>query len=170
LAPDGAFNEWGSTRFVDFVTSKKTLYPTDPSLCHVNYVVADSDWEKAFPVAIERELADICFGYVKNHNLGFEVPYEYRGEMHAYRPDFILKIDDGRGNDDPLHLIIEVKGRKDDRDLAKADTMHKRWVPAVNSARKYGRWAYAMLESPHTFGVDVRELLKVLKEKRAENA
>ncbi len=158
-----AFNEWGSTRFVDFVTSKKDLFRTDAALCHINYVVADQNWEKAFPTAIERELRDICLGYVKNHNLGFEVPYEYRGEMHAYRPDFILKIDDGRGKDDPLHLVIEVKGRKDDRDTAKADTMRTRWIPAVNTARKYGRWAYAMLESPHTFGADVRALLRTLK-------
>lgn len=158
-----SFNEWGSSRHVDFATSKQDLFRTDPSLCHIDYVVADLDWEKAFAVAIERELADVCIAYVKNHNLGFEVPYEYRGEMHQYRPDFILKLDDGHGPENPVHLIVEVKGRKSDQDAAKADTMDKRWVPAVNAARKYGRWEYAMLESPHTFGSDVKSLLAAMK-------
>lgn len=162
-----SYNEEGSSRFVDFVTSKQDLFRTDPEMCHVDHVVADSDWEKAFTVAIERELADICIAYIKNHNLGFEVPYEYRGEMHQYRPDFILKINDGNGQQNPLHLIIEVKGKKDDRDTAKVDTMHRQWVPAVNAARKYGRWAYAMLESPHTFGADVRAFLAELRRRGA---
>lgn len=162
-----SYNETGSSRHVDFVTSKQDLYRTEPDLCHVEYVVADQDWEKAFAVAIERELKDICISYIKNHNLGFEIPYEYRGEMHNYRPDFILKLNDGHGPENPLHFIVEVKGRKSDQDSAKADTMHTRWVPAVNAARKYGRWHYAMLESPYTFGADVKAILAEMKLKGA---
>lgn len=27
-----------------------------------------------------------------------------------YLPDFIVKLDDGNGPDDPLHLVVEIKG------------------------------------------------------------
>ena len=37
--------------------------------------------------------------YVKNHNLGFTIPYTINGEEHQYIPDFIAVIDDGRGPD-----------------------------------------------------------------------
>lgn len=153
------YNEEGSTRFVDFSTSKPDLFRTDPGLCHVDYVVADQDWEKAFAVAIERGLSDICQAYVKNHNLGFEVPYEYRGETHRYRPDYILKLDDGLGTENPLNLVVEVKGRRDEQDAAKADTMQTRWVPGVNALGRFGRWAFVELDNPHTFASGVREFI-----------
>lgn len=153
------YNEESSTSFVDFATSKTDLYVTDPMLCHVDYVVADQDWEKAFAVAIERELSDICFAYVKNHNLGYEVPYEYRGETHRYRPDYILRIDDGHGPNDLLNLVVEVKGRRSEQDASKADTMMTRWVPGVNALGRFGRWAFAELNNPFTFAGDVRDFI-----------
>ena len=30
--------------------------------------------------------------YVKNHAMGFEVPYQYEGKQRRYIPDFILKV------------------------------------------------------------------------------
>ena len=161
------YNEESSTRFVDFATSKADLFSTDPNLCHVEYVVADQDWEKAFAVAIERELADVCWAYVKNHNLGFEVPYEHRGETHRYRPDYILRLDDGHGQDDPLNLVVEVKGRRSEQDAAKADTMQTRWVPGVNALGRFGRWAFLELDNPYTFAGGVRGLLTAGQSKAA---
>ena len=38
--------------------------------------------------------------YVKNHNLGLEVPYRYGSETRKYLPDFIVLVDDGHGDDD----------------------------------------------------------------------
>ena len=35
--------------------------------------------------------------YVKNHNLGFTIPYTLNGEEQQYIPDFIACIDDGHG-------------------------------------------------------------------------
>jgi type III restriction enzyme len=46
-----------------------------------------------------------------------------------YRPDFILRVDDGRGGDDPLNLVVEIKGQRDEADKAKAETMCTLWVP-----------------------------------------
>jgi type III restriction enzyme len=46
--------------------------------------------------------------YVKNHNFGLEVPYRFGSVTRSYFPDFIVRIDDGHGPDDPLYLIVEV--------------------------------------------------------------
>jgi len=43
---------------------------------------------------------------------------------------------------DPLNLIVEIKGLKDNQDSAKADAATALWVPAVNNAGRFGRWAY----------------------------
>jgi type III restriction enzyme len=46
--------------------------------------------------------------YVKNQNLGFTIPYTINGEEHNYIPDFIVRLDDGYGRENPLNLILEV--------------------------------------------------------------
>lgn len=161
------YNEEGSTRFVDFATSKADLFKTSPDLCQIEYIVADQDWEKAFAEAIERELSNVCRAYVKNHNLGFEVPYEYRGETHRYRPDYILSLDDGNGADNPLNLVVEVKGRRSELDAAKADTMATRWVPGVNALGRFGRWSFVELDNPYTFAGGVRSFLVANQKKKA---
>ena len=39
----------------------------------------------------EYTLGDIVTAYVKNHGLGFEVPYAAAGGERRYRPDFIIE-------------------------------------------------------------------------------
>jgi type III restriction enzyme len=74
-------------------------------------VILDSDWEAEFCRVAESHPK--VKAYVKNHNLGLEVPYRYGSEMRTYLPDFIVLIDDGRDN--PLNLIVESKGyRRED--------------------------------------------------------
>ena len=147
-APEGAwlpilnaYNPEGTTKYVDFPTTKTTLFVTRPDKCHLNYVVYDKDWEAGLAERLER-MGEVV-AYVKNHNLGLEVPYDYAGETLHYRPDYIVRIDD-RGAE-PVNLVIEVKGKRDDKDAAKADTMRNLWVPAVNSAKRFGRWDFLEL-------------------------
>lgn len=80
---------------------------------------------------------------MKNHNLGLEVPYRYGSEMRKYLPDFIVLIDDGHGEDDPLHLIVEIKGYRREDAKEKKATMETYWVPGVNNLGAYDRWAFA---------------------------
>ena len=87
--------------------------------------------------------------YVKNHSLGFEVPYNLGGIKRTYLPDFIVLIDDGRGPDDPLHLVVEIKGYRGEDAKAKKETMETYWVPGVNNLRSYGRWAFAEFTYVH---------------------
>ena len=48
--------------------------------------------------------------WVKNQSMGFDVPYQLAGVQRRYIPDFIVVVDDGRGEDDLLNLVCEVKG------------------------------------------------------------
>ncbi|XAM22807.1 DEAD/DEAH box helicase family protein [Sphingomicrobium sp. XHP0239] len=133
------YNREGSTRHVGFNTSQDR-YQTGPK-CHVNYAIADSDWELEFCRVADAHPRVLA--WVKNHNLGFEVPYRAGGEARRYRPDFILKVDDGQGPDDPLHVVVEIKGFRNEDAKDKADTMRTYWVPGVNTLGTMGRWAFA---------------------------
>lgn len=133
------YNPHGYTDFVSFITTKQNLWRT--TLSHVNYVVCDSDWEAEFARVVESHPATIS--YVKNQALGFEVPYRVGSVPRRYIPDFIIQVDDGRGPDDPLNLIVEVKGFRGSDEQIKAETMANLWVPGVNNLKTYGRWAFA---------------------------
>jgi type III restriction enzyme len=135
----------GSTRFVSFRTSKTDRWETDPRICHVNWAILDSDWEAEFCRVVEAHPR--VRAYVKNHNLGLEVPYQLGGQKHRYRPDFILQVDDG--HDDPLNLVVEIKGYRGEDAKAKKETMLEKWVPGVNRNGSFGRWAFAELR--HVF-------------------
>ena len=86
--------------------------------------------------------------YVKNHNLGFTIPYTLNGEEKNYIPDFIACIDDGHGPDDLLNLIVEVTGEKKKDKAAKVATARTLWVPAVNNHGGFGRWAFVEIADP----------------------
>lgn len=135
------YNPVGSTAHVNFNTSKTSRYETDARKCHINWVILDSDWEAEFCRIAEAHPK--VKAYVKNHSLGFEVPYRYGSEMRTYIPDYIVLIDDGRGADDLLHLIVEIKGYRREDAKDKKNTMEVYWVPGVNNIGKYGRWAFA---------------------------
>lgn len=83
----GAYNPVGTTTHVSFNTSKTDRWETDSRKCHINWVVLDSDWEAEFCPVVEGHPQVIA--YVKNHNLGLEVPYRYGSTMRIYIPDFI---------------------------------------------------------------------------------
>ena len=87
--------------------------------------------------------------YAKNFNLGFEVPYVIGNEQKMYWPDFIVLVDDGHGPDDPLHLVVEVKGYRYIDANAKKSTMETYWIPGVNKLKTYGRWAFIELNKDH---------------------
>lgn len=135
------YNPTGSTAHVNFRTSKDSLYQTAPHKCHVNWVVLDSDWEAEFCRVAESHPKVLA--YVKNHSLGLEVPYRYGAENRKYLPDFIVLVDDGHGPEDPLHLIVEIKGYRQEDAKIKKTTMDSYWIPGVNNHGTYGRWAFA---------------------------
>ena len=134
------YNPTGSTRFVNFNTSKKLRWETDARKCHVNWAILDSEWEGEFCRVVESHPNVVR--YVKNHSLGFEVPYLKGSEKRIYRPDYIVCIDDGHGKDDLLHLVVEIKGYRGENEKDKKATMENYWVPGVNNLKQFGRWDF----------------------------
>ncbi len=143
------YNPTGTTAHVNFNTSKKDRWQTDSRRCHLNWVILDSGWEGEFCRVAEAHPR--VKAYVKNHNLGLEVPYRYGSEMRTYLPDFVVLVEDGKssgpGEDgqmsDLLHLVVEVKGYRREDAKEKKATMETYWVPGVNNLKQYGRWAFA---------------------------
>ncbi len=134
-----SYNPVGSSRHVNFTTSRPGLWTTDARKCHVNLAVLDSDWEAEFCRVVESHPA--VRAYVKNHNLGLAVPYRYGSVSRTYIPDFIVQVDDGQ--DDPLNLIVEIKGYRGEDAREKKNTMEAYWLPGVNAAGEFGRWTFA---------------------------
>ena len=163
------YNPTGSTRHVNFTTSKTDRWQTAADKCHVNWCVLDSDWEGAFCYAAEQNPRVLA--YAKNHNLGFEVPYSWQGQEHMYRPDFLLLVDDGHGPDDLLHLVVEIKGWRDEQDKAKKEAMEVFWIPGVNNLKSRGRWAFAELKRVYALEGDlkakIREALNLMLDSAA---
>lgn len=146
------YNPTGSTAHVNFTTSKTRRWQTDARRCHVNWVILDSDWEAEFCRVAESHPQ--VQAYVKNHNLGLEVPYRYGSETRRYLPDFIVLVDDGHGEDDLLHLIVEIKGYRREDAKEKKATMETYWVPGVNNLGQYGRWAFAEFAEAYQIEAD----------------
>ncbi|OGF65898.1 MAG: hypothetical protein A3B03_00065 [Candidatus Zambryskibacteria bacterium RIFCSPLOWO2_01_FULL_42_41] len=140
LAP---YDTLGSTRYVDFLTTKPVR---ETIKSHINYVVADTEeWEQG--VAKRLEQMPEVLSYVKNQNLGFTIPYEHQGTSHHYTPDFIAVLE--MPDKSKLNLLIEVTGKKDDKKATKVKTARDLWVPAVNNIGKYGKWAMLEIQDIH---------------------
>jgi len=152
------YDTLGSTRYVDFDTIRP-VYPTREDKCHISYVVADTDsWEQKMAEALE-DMPEVI-RYVKNHNLGFTIPYTLNGEEKNYIPDFIACINDGHGLDDLLQLIIEVSGEKRKDKAAKVATARALWVPAINNHGGFGRWVFIEIDDPWDAQNTIRGFIK----------
>jgi type III restriction enzyme len=149
------YNPSGSTDHVNFTTSKILRWEASSQRCHLNWIILDSEWEGEFCRVAEAHPKVLA--YVKNQNLGLEVPYRYGSEMRRYLPDFIVQVDDGNGKDDPLNLIVEVKGYRREDAKEKKTTMEVYWVPGVNNLKKFGRWAFAEFTDVYQMQQDFEE-------------
>jgi len=151
------YHSEGTTRFVAFDTSRP-VYATRADRCHLNYVVADTGtWEQRLAIALER--MPKVFAYVKNDHLGFTIPYTLNGEEHEYVPDFIVRLDDGRGPEDLLNLVVEVTGAARADKETKVSTARSLWVPAVNNHGGLGRWAFLEVRDPWQAARDIGSVL-----------
>ena len=162
------YNPTGPTSHVNFSTSKCTRWETDARRCHVNWDVCDSDWEAEFCRVVESH--PNVRVYVKNQGLGLEVPYRHGSEGRTYLPDFVVLVDDGAPEDDPLHLVVEVKGYRREDAKDKKSTMDAYWVPGVNHHGGFGRWAFAELTEVYLMDVDFEASLAAEVDRIIETA
>jgi type III restriction enzyme len=146
------FDVVGSTRWVDFDTTKP-VFETDPTKCHVSHVVADTgSWEQKLAQTLE-SMPEVE-AYVKNQGLNFTIPYTLNGEERQYYPDFLVRLDGG------LTLIVEVSGEERKDKAAKVSTARTLWVPAVNHHGGFGRWAFVEVTDPWDAKGTIRAVLQ----------
>jgi len=113
----------------------------------INFVVCDSAWEAA--EAFRLEHCDDVVAWAKNDHLVFEVIYLFNGVVRKYRPDFIIRLRDGK------FLVLEVKGQETFQDKVKRDALEE-WVKAVNQDGSFGTWLSAVSKNP----ADVEGIIK----------
>jgi type III restriction enzyme len=152
--------EWErTTDHVDFDTTRPVYATRDK--CHVSHIVCDTgSWEQK--VAQSLEEMDEVHSYVKNDRQpGFSIPYTVDGEQRQYFPDFIARVDDGRGQgaEDLLNVVVEVTGEMKREKAAKVSTATRLWVPAVNNHGGLGRWAFVEVNDPWRAKGILREAL-----------
>ncbi len=143
------YNPAGSTRHVAFNTTK-AVRATAADKSQVSHVVLDSDWEAELARVLEGHPRVLA--YAKNQGMQFEVPYRFGATARRYTPDFVVRLDFGA--DEPLNLVLEVKGFRGQDDQVKAETMRTFWVPGVSNTGGFGRWAFAELRDPYAMKAD----------------
>lgn len=113
---------------------------------HINVCVYDSAWEASDAFALDE--SDAVSAWVKNDHLGFEVLYVYRGVVRKYRPDFLVRLYDGK------MLVLETKGQDTEQDKVKRRYLDE-WTQAVNSHGGFGGWRWAVAHEPG----EIRDIL-----------
>lgn len=159
LAP---YDPVGSAAHVDFPTVRPT-WPTSPEKSPVSHVVADTGtWEQKVAESLE-DMPEVR-AYYKNDHVGFTIPYTIGAQSRTFVPDFLARLDDGRGEGDSLHVIVEVSGERDEEKEAKISTTRNLWVPAVNRLGTWGRWGFVEISDPWNCQFTIRNYVLSLRE------
>jgi hypothetical protein len=77
-----------------------------------------------------------------------------------YLPAFIVRVDDGHGEEDLLNLIVEIKGYRREDAKEKKSTMDTYWVPGVSNLGTQGRWAFAEFTEVYQIEADFEAKVK----------
>jgi type III restriction enzyme len=113
---------------------------------HINMCVYDSRWEANESLELDRNKN--VRAWVKNDHIGFEITYSFKGIIHKFRPDYLVRLTNGKT------LILEVKGQDDQQQQTKREFLSE-WVRAVNGHGGFGEWVSDVSRHPK----DVIEIL-----------
>ena len=75
-------------------------------------------------------------------------------------------MDDGR--DDPLNLIVEIKGYRGEDAVEKKNAMAAYWLPGVNAAGEFGRWAFAEFTDVYDIESNLRQVIDYHRNDKTE--
>jgi type III restriction enzyme len=114
---------------------------------HINMCVYDSRWEANESLELDRN--QNVRAWVKNDHIGFEITYSFKGIIHKFRPDYLVRLTNGKT------LILEVKGQDDQQQQTKREFLSE-WVRAVNGHGGFGEWTADVSRHPK----DVLEILE----------
>ena len=93
--------------------------------------VYDSRWEANESLELDRN--QNVRAWVKNDHIGFEITYSFKGIIHKFRPDYLVRLTNG------IILVLEVKGQDDQQQQTKREFLSE-WVSAVNGHGGFGEW------------------------------
>ena len=113
---------------------------------HINVCVFDSTWEASHAFALDE--CEAVAAWVKNDHLSFEIYYVYKGAVRKYRPDFLVRLQNGD------MLVVETKGQETEEDKQKHRALVE-WTEAVTNHGGFGRWSCAVARQP----ADIRGVL-----------
>ena len=121
----------GTYGYLRNTSRKKELVPAIKK-SHLSHAVCDSKLEMSFVRVLESHEQVVT--WVKNdQRLGLLIRYRHQGLEHFYVPDFIIRTKS------EITLIIEAKGRADNKDAAKRTEVVK-WCSAVTRWGEMGHW------------------------------
>jgi type III restriction enzyme len=86
---------------------------------------------------------------VKNDHIGFEITYSFKGIIHKFRPDYLVRLTNGKTR------VLEVKGQDDQQQQTKREFLAE-WVRTVNGRGGFGVWKADVSRHPK----DVKEILQ----------
>jgi type III restriction enzyme len=110
---------------------------------HINLCVFDSRWEAS--EAFELDRSQHVAGWAKNDHLGFEITYSFKGVIRKFRPDYLIRLVNGR------MLVLEVKGQDNQEQQTKREFLAE-WVRAINAHGGFGSWASDVSRHPNDVG------------------
>ena len=113
---------------------------------HINMCVYDSRWEANESLELDRN--ENVRAWVKNDHIGFEITYSFKGIIHKFRPDYLVRLTNDKT------LILEVKGQDDQQQQTKREFLSE-WVRAVNGHGGFGEWTADVSRHPK----DIVEIL-----------
>ncbi len=125
--------------------TSKPCEPTRKS--HINHCVYDSTWEATHAAVLDR--SEHVRAWAKNDHLGFEIWYTYAGVRKRFRPDFLVRLTNGR------MLVIETKGQDSPEQKTKRRYLDE-WVRAINGTDRFGEWMSDVALTPDEI-IDVLE-------------
>ena len=123
-----------TSEMIDWNTrAKKTKLYNNPSKCHLNRVICDTQLERKIATTLNKHKN--IDAWIKNDrdHIGFKIRYIYKGIPHDYIPDFIARTKNG------TNLIIEAKGVAEKESKEKQEYTNK-WIEAINAEDRWGKW------------------------------
>jgi type III restriction enzyme len=101
--------------------------------------VFDSPWEASEAIELDRN--PNAAAWVKNGHLGLEITYSYKGIIHKFRPDYLVRLTSGK------LLVLEVKGQDTQEQQTKREFLAE-WIRGVNDHGGFGTWAVDVSRHP----------------------
>ena len=135
-----------STGYITPYRTSKALH-LETTKSELNIAPCDNQWECL--VALTLDLHPRVHAWARNYSQDWRIPYMHQGRWHGYRPDFVARLDH---DEDPIMLVIEVKGQYWPHDPVKVRYANDYWIPAVNNDPHFaelGHWQYAFIEDPY---------------------